>query len=209
MFDHVTLHASDREATERFYDTVLPTIAIDKDSTARERAEWLDYWVVQASAEASVTRRLHIGFSAPSRDHVDEFWRVGTQAGYRHDGEPGPRPEYRNDYYGSFLLDPDGNSAEAVHHGNVRRAGAVDHLWIRVRDVAVSKAFYESIAPLAGFRLKHDSPERAQFVGESGSFSVVAGAPTENAHLAFPAAVQESDSAVDPDGNVVELLASS
>ena len=53
----------------------------------------------------------------PSRAHVDEFWRAGTEAGYRDDGAPGPRPQYSPDYYGGFLLDPDGNSAEAVHHG--------------------------------------------------------------------------------------------
>jgi hypothetical protein len=52
---------------------------------------------------------------------VDEFWRVGTAAGYRDDGVPGPRPQYRADYYGAFLLDPDGNSIEAVHHGALRR----------------------------------------------------------------------------------------
>jgi hypothetical protein len=38
---------------------------------------------------------------------VDEFWRAGTDAGYRSDGEPGPRPQYEPDYYGAFLLDPD------------------------------------------------------------------------------------------------------
>ena len=134
-----------------------------------------------------MTRRLHIAFVAPSREHVDEFWRVGIAAGYRDDGEPGPRPQYRDDYYGSFLLDPDGNSAEAVHHGAMRGSG-VDHLWIRVADVAAAKRFYETIAPYAGIRLKYDAPERAQFVGESASFSVVAGEPTENVHMAFPAA---------------------
>jgi hypothetical protein len=47
-----------------------------------------------------------VGFVAPSRAEVDEFWRVGTGAGFRDDGAPGPRPEYGDDYYGSFLLDP-------------------------------------------------------------------------------------------------------
>ena len=32
----------------------------------------------------------------------------------------------------------------------------------------------------------------AQFVGESGSFSLVAGDPTENVHMAFPAARNET-----------------
>jgi catechol 2,3-dioxygenase-like lactoylglutathione lyase family enzyme len=134
-----------------------------------------------------VTRRLHIAFVAPSPLHAERFWRVGTEAGYRDDGAPGPRPQYGDDYYGAFLLDPDGNSAEAVHHWSLRRGGAIDHLWIRVADVARAKRFYETVAPHAGFRLGTDTPDRAQFRGPSGSFSVVSGRPTEHAHVAFPA----------------------
>ena len=187
MFDHVTIRASHRRASERFYETVLRTLGIEKSYGGEHFPEWDDFSLSQAGHEQLVTRRLHIGFVAPSRAHVDEFWRVGTEAGYRNDGPPGPRPQYRDDYYGSFLLDPDGNSAEAVHHEAMCSADRVDHLWIRVVDVAASKRFYQAVAPQTGFRLKLDTPERAQFVGASGSFSVVLGAPTENLHLAFPA----------------------
>ena len=68
------------------------------------------------------TRGLHIGFSAPTREHVDAFWQAGVDAGYRDDGAPGPRPEYGPTTTARFLLDPDGNSAEAVHHGASPRA---------------------------------------------------------------------------------------
>ena len=132
------------------------------------------------------TRRLHVGFVAPTREQVDDFWREGTEAGYTDDGRPGPRPEYRDDYYGAFLLDPDGNSAEAVHHGAMSREGIVDHLWIRVADLEAAKRFYEVIAPQAGLRLRDDTPDRAQFAGTAGSFSLVSGTPTENLHMAFP-----------------------
>ena len=46
-----------------------------------------------------------------------------------------------------------GNSAEAVHHGSLRSRGDVDHLWIRVADVAAAKRFYATVAPVAGFEL--------------------------------------------------------
>jgi catechol 2,3-dioxygenase-like lactoylglutathione lyase family enzyme len=186
MFDHVTIRVSERDASERFYETVLRTLGIEQTSAGQDFTEWDDFSLSQADDEDPVTRRLHVGFAAPSRAHVDEFWRVGTEAGYDEDGAPGPRPQYREDYYGAFLLDPDGNSVEAVHHGAVRGAG-IDHLWIRVADVAAAKRFYETVAPHAGFRLKHDTPERARFVGESGSFSLLAGTPTEHLHMAFPA----------------------
>jgi catechol 2,3-dioxygenase-like lactoylglutathione lyase family enzyme len=187
VFDHVTIRVSDREASEQFYETVLRTLGIAKTYSVDWLAEWDDFSLSPASEEKPVTSGLHIGFAAPSREHVDQFWRVGTQAGYRDDGPPGLRPQYREDYYGSFLLDPDGNSTEAVHHGAMRAGADIDHLWIRVADVAAAKRFYELVAPFGHIRLNHDSPERGQFVGETGSFSVVAGTPTRNLHLAFSA----------------------
>jgi catechol 2,3-dioxygenase-like lactoylglutathione lyase family enzyme len=186
MFDHVTIRGTDRNASERFYDTVLTPLGIDRTYRTRSFSEWRDFSLTAADDAERPTRRLHVAFVAPSHEQVDEFWRAGTEAGYVDDGRPGPRPEYRSDYYGAFLLDPDGNSAEAVHHGALRRAGIVDHLWIRVADVAAARRFYETIAPHAGLRLTTDTAERAQFAGATGSFSLVRGAPTENVHLAFP-----------------------
>jgi catechol 2,3-dioxygenase-like lactoylglutathione lyase family enzyme len=186
MFDHVTIRVTDREASERFYTTVLAELGIDRTYRTRTFSEWDDFSLTGADEANPVTRRLHVGFVSPSREQVDAFWRAGTEAGYADDGRPGPRPEYGGDYYGGFLLDPDGNSAEAVHHGDLRRGGVVDHVWIRVADVGAAKRFYETIASSARLRLEHDTPERAQFAGESGSFSLVLGEPTENVHMAFP-----------------------
>lgn len=187
MFDHVTIRASDRPASERFYDAVLPVVGLEKSYSDEHFAEWGDYSLVQANADSPVTKRLHIAFFAPSHDVVDEFWRAGTDAGYRDDGGPGLRPEYSDDYYGAFLLDPDGNSIEAVTHGRTKRSGAIDHIWVRVADLAAAKSFYETIAPHAGLRVGTETPERVQFRGESGSFSLVHGEPTEHLHWAFPA----------------------
>jgi catechol 2,3-dioxygenase-like lactoylglutathione lyase family enzyme len=188
VFDHVTIRASDRAASERFYLTILPALGIEQTHSDEEFAEWDDFSLVQATDDVPVTRRLHIGFVAPSRAAVDAFHEVGTGAGYRDDGAPGPRPQYRDEYYGSFLLDPDGNSAEAVHHGDMCRGGNIDHLWIRVADLAAAQRFYEIVGPHVGLRPGNDAPDRRQFVGpHRGSFSLVAGdAPTEHVHMAFP-----------------------
>jgi len=187
VFDHVTIRVSDRDASERFYATVLRTLGIVQTGRDEHFTEFGDFSLVRATAGKAVTRGLHIGFVAPGIEHAGAFWRAGTEAGHRDDGPPGPRPEYGPDYYGAFLLDPDGNSAEAVHHDTLRTGGNIDHLWIRVADVAAAKRFYETVGPFAGFRLRTDLPERAQFTGGNGSFSVVAGEPAENVHLAFGA----------------------
>jgi catechol 2,3-dioxygenase-like lactoylglutathione lyase family enzyme len=205
VFDHVTISASDREASERFYGTVLATLGIDKTGSSADFAEWDDLSVATASAERPVTRRLHIGFVAPSRAHVDEFSRAGRAAGYRNDGAPGPRPQYKEDYYGSFLLDPDGNSAEAVHHDSLRAGGNVDHLWLRVSDFAASAELVETIAPYAGLRVNHDAPERVRVQGVSGSFSVLPGEPTEHVHIAL-AASRDATYVIDPAGFTIELV---
>jgi catechol 2,3-dioxygenase-like lactoylglutathione lyase family enzyme len=187
MFDHVTIRTSDREASERFYDTVLPTLGIEKTDSLDWLAEWGAFSISPANDEKPTTRGLHIGFAAPTRAHVDGFWRVGVEAGYCDDGEPGPRPQYSDDYYGSFLLDPDGNSAEAVHHGDTEGRSVIDHLWIRVSDVEAAHRFYDQLAPWTGFGVDDVNPDRVKFDGKAGSFSVVRGVPTENLHLAFPA----------------------
>jgi catechol 2,3-dioxygenase-like lactoylglutathione lyase family enzyme len=194
MFDHVTIRVSDLDASQRFYATVFAPLAIEPTYAGAELVEWDDFSIAPAGDEHPPTRGLHVGFVAPSRELADEFWRAGTAAGHRDNGAPGPRPEYGDDYYGAFLLDPDGNSAEAVHHGALPSGANVDHVWIRVADVAASKRFYETIAPHAGLRLGSDRPERVQFRGASGSFSLVAGTPTEHLHMAFGAS---ADATVD------------
>jgi catechol 2,3-dioxygenase-like lactoylglutathione lyase family enzyme len=192
MFDHVTIRVSDRAASERFYEMVLGTLGVEKTYSGEDLPEWDDFSLTQADREHPVTRRVHIGFGAPSREHVRAFWQAGVDAGHRSDGEPG-RPEYGSDYYGGFLLGLDGNSAEAVHHSSLRDGGSIDHLWIRVADLAAARSFYLVVAPFAGFELHgdHENPRRARFAGASGSFSVVEGTPTEHLHIAFPGGSNE------------------
>src|SRR5205823_8274651 len=121
-----------------------------------------------------VTRALHLGFMASSRERVDAAGQAAVSAGYRDDGAPGERSGYRADYYGGFLRDPDGNSVEAVHHGDTRRGGNIDHLWIGVRDLAASEAFYATIARHAGLRRGRRWEQGVQYRGAWATFSLVA-----------------------------------
>ena len=149
----------------------------------------------QADGAHPLTRNLHVAFAATSRPEVDAFWRRGVEAGYRSDGDPGPRPQYSADYYGAFLLDPDGNSVEAVHGSPRTESGpAVDHLWIRVADEALAPRFWETVAPLLGLEVQHDLPQGFHVTAGNRSFALLRDdrPRTENVHLAFPVADDET-----------------
>jgi catechol 2,3-dioxygenase-like lactoylglutathione lyase family enzyme len=194
VFDHVTIRVADREASARFYEIVLAALELRPEAADADAGRWGELAIAAAHDDAPVTRGLHIGFVAGSRAAVDAFWRAGVEAGYRDDGAPGPRPQYRPDYYGGFLLDPDGNSAEAVHHGALPAGRVIDHLWIRVADVAAATRFYEAIAPHAGLDPRVNDADHTWVKGRRGSFSLVAGRPTEHLHMALAA---EDDAAVE------------
>jgi catechol 2,3-dioxygenase-like lactoylglutathione lyase family enzyme len=191
MFDHVGIAVSDFAASARFYRTVLGALGVEPYSADEEIVEWEDWDIMPTDREHPVARGLHVGFRAASREAVDAFWQAGIEAGYRDDGAPGPRTVYGPDYYGGFLLDPDGNSAEAVHteRADPVPTGQIDHLWIRVSDLQASKRFYETIAPHAGIALGDDEPGRVQFTGAHASFSLIDDERpvTEHVHLAFGA----------------------
>jgi catechol 2,3-dioxygenase-like lactoylglutathione lyase family enzyme len=189
VFDHVTIRASELASSEPFYRTVLGALGLEPDSASEHMLRWQEFMVVAPSEERPPTRGLHVGFVAPTREHVDAFWKAGTEAGYADDGAPGERPQYTPSYYGAFLLDPDGNSVEAVHHDDTRRGGVVDHLWLGVRDAAASEAFYATISRHTGLRPGRRWEQGVQFRGAWASFSVLADGrpPTENLHIAFPA----------------------
>src|SRR3954464_14985876 len=191
VFDHVAIAVSDLAASERFYRSVLSVLGLEPSHADAELVEWDDWDIGPTDGEHPVTRGLHVGFRAPSREAVDAFWQAGIDAGYRDAGAPGPRTVYGPDSYGGFLLGPDGNSAEAVHTEREDPVpdGCVDHLWLRVRDPAASRRFYTTIAPYAGLRLGVDEPDHVQLVAEDFSFSLIADerALTEHVHLAFTA----------------------
>ena len=105
VFDHVDIHVSDLAASRAFFGEALGLPTNDG-----ELVEWGDFGITGVSDEHPLTSRLHIAFGAEDRDAVDAWWNRLTEAGYESDGEPGPRPQYSESYYGGFILDPAGNS---------------------------------------------------------------------------------------------------
>jgi catechol 2,3-dioxygenase-like lactoylglutathione lyase family enzyme len=185
MLDHVTIRVSDLAASRAFYSTVL-----GGEPEGDGFFEWEDFSIAPVETDRPLTRHLHIGFAATSREEVDAFWRRGVEAGYGSDGEPGPRPQYTPDYYGGFLLDPDGSSVEAVHRpGRTETGPQIDHLWLGVADLDVSRRFYETVAPALGLEVA-DARWPGHVVVGAGRRHLMLVAdgrpPAEHVHLAVP-----------------------
>ena len=68
------------------------------------------FWIHQGKPTADV----HVAFHAEDRERVDAFHAAGLRAGGRDNGR---RDCVRTTgYYAAYLLDPDGNTIEAVCH---------------------------------------------------------------------------------------------
>ena len=184
--DHVTIRVADLARSRGFYDRVFTLIGFAGERHGSSFGhEWDDFSIVQADAAQPPTHRLHIGFATPSRAQVDEWWQGMREAGAPDDGPPALQPQYGPDYYGAFVTDPDGNSVEAVTHESTRDdGGVIDHLWIRVHDLAVAAAFYRAVALTVGLRV-NEGEGRVGFDAGPETFTLLEGPVTEHLHLAF------------------------
>ena len=59
---------------------------------------------------------MHLAFTATNREQVQAFHRAALAAGGKDNGAPGLRPHYHPNYYGAFVIGPDGHNVEAVCH---------------------------------------------------------------------------------------------
>jgi catechol 2,3-dioxygenase-like lactoylglutathione lyase family enzyme len=186
MFDHVTLRVPDLPEAERRFQKLLDQLSLDETFSSTTFAMWGDFALTEPDDVNPLTRRAHVAFAAPSREAVDAYWQAGVEAGLRDDGPPGPRPSYGADYYAAFLRDAEDNSFEAVHRKGLRRGGGIDHVVVRVADVAAATAFYRGVAEGAGLDVRAgDSRLTLAGRGSGGLYMLVPGPATEHLHVAF------------------------
>ena len=125
MIDHTGIDVSDPAKSRQFYEEALAPLGyqvmmeVPKEFTGGVVVLGMgvppkpDFWLHQGTPQ---TPRVHIAFRAESRAQVDAFHRAALAAGGKDNGAPGPRPHYHENYYGAFVLDPDGHNIEAVCH---------------------------------------------------------------------------------------------
>jgi len=80
-----------------------------------QASEWLAN-PISGISEGLAPKPVHVAFAASDRKVVDAFHKAALSAGGRDNGAPGVRKEYHPNYYGAFILDPEGNNIEAVCH---------------------------------------------------------------------------------------------
>jgi catechol 2,3-dioxygenase-like lactoylglutathione lyase family enzyme len=135
VIDHMTFRVSDIARTKAFYTPVLATLgyalAVDTQhgdvsilgygtpDASGPHGYKIDSWFIDGPSPYGghpVTTGCHLCWSAPGHAAVDAFHRAALANGGRDNGAPGLRPHYHPDYYGAFVIDPDGNNVEAVCH---------------------------------------------------------------------------------------------
>jgi catechol 2,3-dioxygenase-like lactoylglutathione lyase family enzyme len=126
MLDHIGFPVSDFARAKAFYEKALAPLGIGvvmevteaESGGAYEGAGFGEqrkpyFWI---GSGAALTGRLHVAFAAKDRASVDAFYKAAMAAGATDNGPPGLRPHYHPNYYGAFVLDPDGDNIEAVCH---------------------------------------------------------------------------------------------
>ena len=123
--DHTGISVSDFAKAKAFYNQALAPLGIaimmefpksvtgDFDVAGYGRDQKPDFWIAE---NGRTTPRLHFAFKATNRAEVDAFHKAALAAGGQDNGPPGIRQHYHPNYYGAFVLDPDGNNIEAVCH---------------------------------------------------------------------------------------------
>ena len=118
--DHVGFAVADYRRSKMFYEKALAPLGLTLllepagEAAGFGKRGRPSFWI--EARGKPVRGRLHIALSAESRAQVDAFHAAAIEAGGTDNGAPGVRDVYHPNYYGGYVLDPDGNNIEAVCH---------------------------------------------------------------------------------------------
>jgi catechol 2,3-dioxygenase-like lactoylglutathione lyase family enzyme len=121
MLDHIGFEVRDLQKSKAFYEKALAPLGI---RLILDLKEWNaagfgkdrpQFWIGKGEPKGGEDE-VHLCFSAKNRAEVRAFYEAAIQAGAKDNGRPGLRPEYHENYYGAFVLDPDGYNIEACCH---------------------------------------------------------------------------------------------
>jgi len=120
MLDHLGLDVTDYDRSKAFYEKALAPLGIALIMEPVPRIGGFGsggkpyFWIGNRGRRAQTG--VHVAFTTESREQVAAFHAAALEAGASDNGGPGVREIYHPNYYGAFVLDPDGNNVEAVCH---------------------------------------------------------------------------------------------
>jgi catechol 2,3-dioxygenase-like lactoylglutathione lyase family enzyme len=117
VIDHIGIRVRDYERSKAFFEPALRPLGYELVMEFGKVGGFgaqgkPDFWISEEPEPVSI----HVAFLSPDRRTVDAFHEAALAAGGTDNGPPGPRPLYHENYYGAYVLDPDGNNVEAVCH---------------------------------------------------------------------------------------------
>lgn len=118
MFDHIGFCVTNLAKSKAFYLQALQPLGVEVAmegpyGVGLGRNHKPSLWLSETKERPA---HLHLAFVADTRAQVDAFHAAALAAGGKDNGAPGIRPHYHANYYGAFVLDPDGHNVEAVCH---------------------------------------------------------------------------------------------
>ena len=135
MLDHMTFRVSNIARAKEFYSAALTPLGYSLNlegsyeginmlgfahpDPSEPEGKKVDVWFVDGASpygNATATTSCHLCWRAENRAQVDAFYKAAIAAGGKDYGAPGLRPHYHPNYYGAFVIDPEGNNIEAVCH---------------------------------------------------------------------------------------------
>lgn len=125
MIDHIGITVSNYQKSVDFYRKALQPLGYELLMEVQGFAGFglknaggpiANFWIHEGQVSAEDGSLVHVAFSASKRKIVDDFYQAAMTAGGKDHGKPGIREIYHPNYYGAFVLDPDGHNIEAVCH---------------------------------------------------------------------------------------------
>jgi len=118
MFDHVGFGVSNVAQSKAFFLKALQPLGVavvmqGPYGVGMGKDGKPSLWIHDTT---SAPAPMHLAFVAGSRKEVDDFYQAALAAGAKDNGPPGLRPQYHANYYGAFVIGPDGHNVEAVCH---------------------------------------------------------------------------------------------
>jgi catechol 2,3-dioxygenase-like lactoylglutathione lyase family enzyme len=125
MLDHVGIPVSNYTASKSFYAAIFAPLGYglilevsSAETGGTSHAGFgsggsPEFWI---GTGKMIKGQGHFAFKAKTREAVRAFYDAAIKAGGQDNGAPGLRPHYHDNYFGAFVLDPDGHNIEAVCH---------------------------------------------------------------------------------------------